>query len=135
MVKDILGNEITHDIWGNPLKKETKRGTVYSYDKDKILQRQKGLCAGKDCKRLHNGKRVPINIRNNFDHIISLKLNGKDEISNTQGLCANCHQLKTREDRKLIALKNKKTNSKDNKGYGFTSSTDLPKFDNPYFGF
>jgi len=118
MVKDILGNEITHDIYGNPLKKKPQRGTVYSYDKDKILQRQKGLCAGKDCKKIHNGKRIPINIRNNFDHIIPLKLGGKDNISNMQGLCANCHQLKTREDRKLIAQKNKnKNNVSSNSNY------------------
>jgi len=121
MAKDILGNEITHDIYGNPLKKKTQRGTVYSYDKDKILQRQKGLCAGKDCKKIHNGKRIPINIRNNFDHILPLKLGGKDNISNMQGLCANCHQLKTREDRKLISQKNKKKNNVSSNGNYFIS--------------
>ncbi len=88
--------------------KEIKRKNLYSYDKDKILQKQKGLCAGKDCKKIHNGKRMLVNVRNNFDHVIPLKLGGKDNSSNIQALCANCHQLKTREDRKLIALKKKK---------------------------
>jgi len=115
MVKDIFGNEITHDVYGNPLKKDNKRKTVYSYDKDKVLQKQKGLCAGKDCKRLHNGKRMPVNIRSNFDHIISLKLGGRDNISNLQALCANCHQLKTREDRKLIAQKKQRKNNNSGK--------------------
>ena len=95
-------------------KSNTKRETVYSIDKDKILMRQKGLCAGKNCKKLHNGKRIPINIRNHFDHVIPLKLKGKDDIFNIQGLCANCHQLKTREDRKLISQKKKKLTSSQN---------------------
>lgn len=88
-------------------KGNSQRGTVYSADKDTILQRQKGLCAGKNCSKLHNGKKMPVNIRNNFDHIKPLALGGKDILSNIQALCANCHQLKTREDRKKIALANK----------------------------
>ena len=117
MAKDMFGNTVTHDIYGNPLKKENKRGTLYSYDKDKILQKQKGLCAGKDCKRIHNSKRVPVNIRSHFDHIKPLALGGKDNISNLQALCANCHQLKTRGDRKAIAQsKNSKEKSLREKG-------------------
>ncbi len=121
MVKDIFGNEITHDLYGNPLKKENKRGTIYAYDRDKVLQKQKGLCAGKDCKRLHNGKRMPVNIRSNFDHIIPLRLGGKDNASNLQALCANCHQLKTREDRKLIAQKKQKENNNPSKSNYWTN--------------
>ncbi|MEK6800986.1 MAG: hypothetical protein AABY05_03560 [Nanoarchaeota archaeon] len=79
-------NEINRKLYGSNLKKETKRGTLYSYDKDKILQRQKGLCAGKDCKKMHNGKRMPVNIRSHFDHIKSLALNGKDNVTNLQVL-------------------------------------------------
>ncbi|PIN89134.1 hypothetical protein COU60_04690 [Candidatus Pacearchaeota archaeon CG10_big_fil_rev_8_21_14_0_10_34_76] len=104
------------DIWGNNnllglQKQKSKRGTLYSFDKDKILQRQKGLCAGKDCKKEHNGKRVPINIRSNFDHVKPLALGGKDILSNLQALCPNCHQFKTREDRKMISLRKKKSSS------------------------
>ncbi len=80
----------------------TRRGTLYSTDKDKVLERQNGKCAGKNCAK-HHGKRMPVNIRNNFDHIKPLALGGKDIPSNIQALCANCHQEKTREDRKAIA--------------------------------
>ena len=61
---------------------------------------------------------MSVNIRNHFDHIKPLKLGGKDDISNIQALCANCHQLKTREDRKLISISNKsKENSSENTQY------------------
>ncbi len=130
MAKDMFGNTITHDIYGNPLKKEKKRGTLYSYDKDKILQKQKGLCSGKDCKRLHNNKRMPVNIRSNFDHIKPLALGGKDNLSNLQALCANCHQLKTREDKKLIAMK-KKGSNKTNSNYFINPLTGKKERGNP----
>ncbi|MBI2550316.1 HNH endonuclease [Candidatus Woesearchaeota archaeon] len=89
--------------WGSQQEPEsTTRGTLYSADKDKILERQRGKCAGKNCAKRH-GKRMPVNIRSNFDHIKPLALRGKDITSNIQALCANCHQEKTREDRKAIA--------------------------------
>ena len=118
---------------------KSKRGTLYSYDKDKILQRQKGLCVGKDCKRMHNGKRMPVNIRSHFDHIKPLGLNGKDNINNLQALCANCHQLKTREDRKRIAIEKKngekvndgqdEINPREVKKEGFDIKEDIMKYD------
>src|SRR3989338_2285794 len=122
------------DIWGKPPKKgksnqlfnpgfggfsspnkpqNTTRGTLYSSDKDKILQRQRGKCAGKNCSRNH-GKKLPVNIRSHFDHIKPLALLGKDIPSNIQALCANCHQEKTREDRKKIAETKKNGNASGN---------------------
>lgn len=124
-MKDFRGNEITPDILGNPLKREKdlqqKRGTLYTIDKDTVLEKQKGLCAGKNCKRLHNGKRMPVYNRSNFDHIVALGLNGKNDISNLQALCANCHQLKTREDRKHIAQKKQEERKSSKKGSGYIS--------------
>lgn len=95
--------------WGfEPQKPEaTERGTLYSKDKDDILERQSGKCAGKNCAK-HHGKKLPVNIRSHFDHIKPLALRGKDSPSNIQALCANCHQEKTREDRKRIAEAKKK---------------------------
>lgn len=86
--------------------KPEKRGTLYVADKEKILVRQRGKCAGKTCARDH-GKKMPVNIRSHFDHIKPLALGGRDTISNIQALCANCHQKKTREDRKKIAIAKK----------------------------
>jgi 5-methylcytosine-specific restriction endonuclease McrA len=115
MVKDIFGNEITYDFFGNKIKKtrkkkakskktktSTKRTTLYAIDKDRVLRRQKGVCAGKDCAKEH-GRRLPVNIRSNFDHKVPLALGGKNTVSNLQALCANCHQSKTRADRKKIS--------------------------------
>ena len=85
----------------------TKRGTLYVADKEEILLRQKGKCAGKTCSKEH-GKKMPVNIRSHFDHIKPLALGGKDIVSNIQALCANCHQKKTRKDRKKIAIAKKR---------------------------
>ena len=121
MPKDILGNPIPYNILGYPTKKkrkrvhsnkkskkiiQTKRATLYATDKEKILERQKGKCAGRTCAKDH-GKKLPVNIRSNFDHIKPLALGGGDIPSNIQALCANCHQKKTREDRKKIAIAKK----------------------------
>lgn len=86
--------------------KPTKRGTLYVADKEKILVRQRGKCAGKTCAKEH-GKKLPVNIRSHFDHIKPLALGGRDTVSNIQALCANCHQKKTREDRKRLAIAKK----------------------------
>lgn len=97
-------------------KKETssKREGLPMIWKDKILMKQKNKCAGKKCVELHNGKRVMVNTRNNFDHIIPRALNGKHIPSNIQALCANCHQLKTREDRFKISQSKKKVTKRVN---------------------
>ena len=114
MFDDLIGKSLNIGLDSKPKKKKkktikksktitpTKRGTLYSHDKDIILRRQNGKCAGKYCAKEH-GKRIPVNIRNHFDHIKPLVLGGKDISSNIQALCANCHQLKTREDHKKIA--------------------------------
>lgn len=116
--------------WGVDPKgpKPTERGTLYSADKDKILERQKGKCAGKKCSQ-HHGKKLPVNIRSHFDHIKPLALGGKDIRSNIQALCANCHQEKTREDRKKIA----EAKNGGKKGGGSTTSGDGP-FGGDIFG-
>src|SRR3989344_909402 len=112
----ILAREM-RGMYSNSQNSKSKRGTVYTSDKGKILRRQKSLCAGKECKKLHNGTKMPVNIMSHFDHIVSLGLGGKNIPSNMQALCANCHQLKTREDRKLISLKKKRLAGRSNESW------------------
>ena len=92
----------------------SKREYIPTIWRDKILIKQKSKCAGKDCAKLHNGKKLMVNIRSDFDHIIPLALGGKHKLSNIQALCPGCHRLKTREDRyKISQAKKKKKNKKD----------------------
>jgi len=114
MFDDLIGKSLDIGLDLKPKKKKkkiikksktitsTKRGILYAADKDTILRKQKGKCAGKYCAKEH-GKKMDVNIRSHFDHIKALALGGKNIPSNLQALCANCHQLKTREDHKKIA--------------------------------
>jgi 5-methylcytosine-specific restriction endonuclease McrA len=115
----------------------TKRGTLYAADKDKILKIQKEKCAGKTCAKDHK-KRLSVNIRSHFDHIKPLALGGKDDPSNIQALCANCHQKKSREDRKRIAIakkedKIKETSPKKKPTTKPSSIFQMPEFKPPEF--
>jgi len=90
--------------------------------RDKILMRQNNKCAGKDCAKLHNGKKLMVNNRSDFDHIKPLALGGKNELNNLQALCPGCHRLKTREDRYNISQKNKKAKTTKNNNSPFGGS-------------
>ncbi|MBT3297920.1 HNH endonuclease [archaeon] len=89
-------------------KKISTREHIPMIWKDKILMKQNNKCAGKDCAKLHNGKKLMVNNRNDFDHIKPLALGGKNVLNNLQALCPGCHRFKTREDRYNISKKNKK---------------------------
>jgi len=94
--------------------------TVPTDWKTDILEKQKGKCAGKECKKTH-GKKMPVDIFANFDHTKAIALGGKNIKSNVTALCANCHQRKTRKDREKIRIqkkKEKKTPKKSKKKTG-----------------
>jgi len=136
------------DIFGNPLlferKKQVEKKTtkpkelkrkIFTDDFYKLMDRQKNMCASKDCKK-HNGVRQPVTTIRDIDHIYPIKLwelKGKkgnaNDLSNLQLLCPNCHRLKTAEDRKKIALYREKikTNKK-------TTDTKKPSGKNPSKG-
>ncbi len=70
------------------------------WEKMKVLERQNYKCAmcGKSLKRgvVH------------FDHKKPLALGGKDDLRNIQALCPECHHIKTKRDRHLIAKAGRK---------------------------
>ncbi len=95
----------------------TKREPVPMIWRDKILMKQKNKCAGNNCAKLHNGKKLMVNNRSDFDHITPLALDGKHTLSNLQALCPGCHRLKTREDKYKISQRKKKKNKADNEPF------------------
>jgi len=103
-------------------KKISEREHIPMIWRDKILMRQNNKCAGKDCAKLHNGKKLMVNNRSDFDHIKPLALGGKNELNNLQALCPGCHRLKTREDRYNISQKNKKAKTTKNNNSPFGGS-------------
>jgi len=67
-----------------------------------ILKKQRNYCAGKDCAKLHNGRKLQVTLSSHFDHIRPEAMDGKNIKSNIQALCPNCHSEKTRKDRVRI---------------------------------
>ncbi|MCE2615054.1 MAG: HNH endonuclease [Nitrosopumilus sp. (ex Thoosa mismalolli)] len=79
-----------------------KRKNFSQSQKIEIITEQDNRCA--DCRKKFNKTKKPV-----FDHI-----NGKSEdnrIENGQALCADCHDLKSREEN--TQRNNKKDNSND----------------------
>lgn len=105
MSKSIFGNiKITRDIYGNPLSKKNKREPVYKSQKNEVLARQRNKCA--TCRKLLDMRYTHI------DHVKEVYKGGTSSISNLQALCANCHNIKTHEDKlKKIEQKRKATKS------------------------
>ena len=101
----------------------TKREAISMFWKEKIIKKQRSCCAGKDCAKIHNGKKMKVDIYVDFDHIKPLALGGKHVITNIQALCAGCHKSKTREDRFNISQYKKKLGTSATKG----SKTIKPK--------
>jgi len=46
------------------------------------------------------------------DHIIPLKMNGKDELENMQTLCINCNKIKNAKDQSDIAKRKRDENNR-----------------------
>tara|TARA_Y100000034_G_C6584390_1_gene253609 strand:+ start:150 stop:554 length:405 start_codon:yes stop_codon:yes gene_type:complete len=109
--------------------KKIRREAIPMIWRDKILVKQKNLCVGKDCENLHNGKKLLVNNRSDFDHKKPLALGGKHLLSNLQALCPGCHRLKTREDRYKISQQKKKIPKKKIKKSSNSFEIDLNKFD------
>jgi len=68
-------------------------GRAHREMRDDLLRRRP-WCA--DPFGLHRGRRVKATIR---DHVMPLRLGGKDDKSNQQPLCNGCHAHKTAMDR------------------------------------
>jgi len=101
MVTDILGNKITHDIYGRPLSKPNRREPVSKSQKNEALARQKNKCMR--CKKLLDMRAM------HFDHIKEIYKGGKSRIKNLQALCANCHNVKTHEEKLHKVEKRRRT--------------------------
>ena len=140
MAKDMFGNVVTHDIYGNPLKKEgeLKRKT-YTADFYDLMDKQNKLCADPQCSKRH-GRRLSVSTIRDLDHIFPIKLwelmkkkGNPNDISNLQLLCPNCHRIKTASDKKKIAeykrKKGKRTQPLDMFG------NPIPKQQKVKFGF
>jgi 5-methylcytosine-specific restriction protein A len=70
---------------------ERKRGTTGINDRNKIKQRDLGLC--QECKR--NGC---VRVGDEVDHIIPLCDGGSDDSYNKELLCISCHSGKTKQE-------------------------------------
>ena len=81
--------------------------------KENIIKEQRGYCAGKNCARLHRGRKMKVDMYSQFDHIRPTGMDGKNIPSNIQALCPGCHSAKTREDRLRIKKWKEKHNDND----------------------
>ncbi len=113
MARDFLGNPITHDIYGNPLKKDNQRVPVTSEQKKEILFRQKDKCAWPRCKVHFHSDGIPPH----FDHIKRVDKGGKSLVANLQVLCPSHHQKKTHEENLKEIEKKRKSKPKTNQNY------------------
>jgi 5-methylcytosine-specific restriction endonuclease McrA len=103
-------------------KRENIREPVSKSQKNEVLARQKSKCTR--CHKLLDPRAM------HFDHIKEVYKGGKSTIANLQALCANCHNIKTHEDKlKKVESKRKKTSKEDNNPFG------LPKFNQKSFDF
>ena len=99
------------------------------WEKTRILERQNYKCAmcGKTLKygRIH------------FDHKKPLALGGKDDLRNIQALCPECHHIKTKRDRHLIAKAKKRKKKEESSLFGGFElpKIELPKLELPKFDF
>ncbi len=106
MAKDIWGNEITHDIYGNPIKKENKRQSVGRNQKNSVKINQKGRC--KDCRK--------ILVVEEYHHVKHVANNGKSTTGNLVALCPECHRKRHIKEAALKSDKRrlkKKTENND----------------------
>lgn len=101
MARDIFGNEITHDIYGNPLKKANKRQPVARSQKGSVKIQQKGRC--KDCHK--------VLVVEEYHHVKHVANNGKSITGNLVALCPECHRKRHIMEKAQKADKKRKSSS------------------------
>lgn len=109
MVKDLFSINSNYDILGNPIRKINKREPISQSQRNEILARQKNKC--NRCKKLLDMR------AKHFDHIKEVYKGGKSRIDNLQALCANCHNIKTHDEKLHKVEKRRKNNSSDKGDY------------------
>jgi 5-methylcytosine-specific restriction endonuclease McrA len=97
----MFGNEVTHDIYGNSLKKEIKRQPVGRSQKNLVKITQKGRC--KDCHK--------VLVVEEYHHIKHVAHNGKSVTGNLVALCPECHRKRHTKE-KALELDKKRTKKK-----------------------
>ncbi|MEK6885615.1 MAG: HNH endonuclease signature motif containing protein [Nanoarchaeota archaeon] len=103
-------------IFGATPKKKNKRQPVSTSQKNEVLARQNNKCA-----RCHK----PLDMRaKHLDHKKEVYKGGKSKISNLQYLCANCHNIKTHEDK--LKKVEKRRNSKPKQDFGILGFNPKP---------
>ena len=93
MQYDILGNKITHDIYGKPLKKEKIRDSRRSFSstqKKEIWAQQNGKCG--ECHENLDIRTVE------YDHVKPWADKGRTITENGSALCPQCHKLKSHKE-------------------------------------
>ena len=102
MAKDIFGNTINYDIYGNRLKAKPLRQPVSKNQKNSVKITQKGRCF--DCKK--------ILVVEEYHHVKHVAHNGKSVTNNLVALCPECHRKRhikeaaNKTDKKRIAKPN-----------------------------
>lgn len=112
MAKDMFGFTTKLpklDMYGNLVKKITRQPTSTS-QKNEVLARQ-----GNRCARCH--KVLDMRAKH-LDHKKEVYKGGKSKISNLQYLCANCHNIKTHEDKLKQVEKRRSSRPKQNNPFG-----------------
>lgn len=112
MVKDMFGNEITHNIYGNPLKKKIKRQSVSSAQKKAILITQGGRCANPKCRKILTGSIQ-------YDHIKEVHKGGKSITNNLRAFCGSCHDERHILDKAKEMDKKRRRKNSSNRGNYF----------------
>jgi len=111
MAKDMFGNTITHDIYGNPLKKKNVRQPVARNQKNLVRINQKGRC--KDCRK--------VLVVEEYHHVKHVANNGKSTTGNLVALCPECH--KKRHIKEAAQKLDKKRVGKKSEGNYFINPT------------
>jgi len=107
-------------------KKENKRQPVSLSQKNEVLARQNNRCA-----RCHK----PLDMRaKHLDHKKEVYKGGKSKINNLQYLCANCHNIKTHEDKLRKVEKRRNSKPSQNNVYGLPNNKNLFKNQGGLFG-
>ena len=102
----MFGNEITQDIYGNPLKQKNKRQPVARSQKSSVKIQQKGRC--KDCRK--------VLVIEEYHHVKHVANNGKSITDNLVALCPECHRKRHIHEKAQKADKKRKAPSKNSGG-------------------